>query len=187
MQEYDINEPISWYRATYNGGPAGRPLTAGNRSTCDASGKDCTLDGSIVSWDYVWEPARPRRGKGHAQGVVFDSAKLPPKKVPAPGAQNLDWAIGWWKVWDGNTYYYYFYGDNDVIYIKTPPNKNWNPPKTVGRKGRVEPLEHGLKITWPPFSDEEGTVETFTRMNWTSATDMFATSTKYSPLGAKKL
>jgi hypothetical protein len=186
MSEYDINEPIAWYRATFNGGPAGRPLTAGNRSTCDASGKDCSVDGSIVSWDYVWEPIKTR--KGGAQGVKFDASKLP-KKLPTPGptALNIDWAIGWWKVWDGNNYWYYFYGDSDVIYIKQAPNKNWKPPKTTGRRGRVEPLEHGLKITWPPFSDEEGTVETFTRMNWTSTTDMSATSSKYSPLGAKKL
>jgi hypothetical protein len=186
MAEYDINEPIAWYRATYNGGPAGRPLIAGNRSTCDASGKDCSLDGSIVTWDYVWEPAKPRSS---AHGVKLDPSKLPPKKAPSsgPATESLDWAIGWWKVWDGNNYYYYFFGDSDVIYIKQPPNKTWTPSRSTGRKGRVEALEHGLKITWPPFPGEEATVETFTRMNWTSTTDMFATSTNYSPLGAKKL
>jgi hypothetical protein len=189
MAEYDINEPISWYKATFTGGPAARPLVAGNRSSCDASGKDCSVDGSIVDWDYVWEPVRPRKGAGHAKGVVFNPSTLPAKKAPAPGpaAQNLDWAIGWWKVSDGNVYYYYFYGDSDVIYIKQPPNKTWIPPKNTGRKGRVTPLPHGMKVTWPPFSDEDATEETFTRMEWTSTTDMFATSTKYSPLGAKKL
>jgi hypothetical protein len=74
-----------------------------------------------------------------------------------------------------------------VIYIKTAPSKSWVPSRTTGGKGRVTPLEHGLKVTWPPFSDEEGTEETFTRMNWTSVTQMYATSTKYSPLGASKL
>ena len=41
-----------------------------------------------------------------------------------PKAGPLDWAVGWWKVWRGNTHYYYFFGDNDVIYINSAPNKS---------------------------------------------------------------
>lgn len=66
----------------------GRPLTAGNKSTCDASGHDCSLDGSIVDWDYAWEPVKPRR---QARKVKFDASRLPPKRASGP----LDWAIGW--------------------------------------------------------------------------------------------
>ena len=97
MAEYDINEPISWYKATYTGGPAGRPLVAGNRSSCDVSGKQCSVDGSIVDWDYVWEPVRPRKGPNHAKGVVFNPSKLPAKPAPAPEpvSQDLAWAVGW--------------------------------------------------------------------------------------------
>jgi len=185
MKEHDIAEPIAWYQAVYNGGAGAAPSMAGNRSSCDASGKDCTVDGSIVNWDYVWEPYKPRT----KNMITLDVSKLPRKKAPEPkpAANDIQWAIGWWKVWDENDYYYYFYGDNDVIYIKTPPKKTWIPPKSAGRKGRVEPLEHGLKCIWPPFSDEDATTETFTRMNSTSTTEMFAVSTKYSPLSAKKL
>jgi hypothetical protein len=180
VKEYNLNEPISWYRATYTGRPGAKPGGPGNKVDCDASGRECTLDGSIVNWDYVWEPAKPRMP---GLKVSLDVSKLPSNPANAP----LDWAVGWWTVWDGNTYYYYFFGDNDVIYIKTLPSRSWIPPRTAGRKGRVERLEHGLKIFWPPFSDEVGTEETFTRMNWTSTTEMHGLSTKYSPLGASKL
>ena len=64
-------------RATYNGGSTGRPPGSGNRPDCDASGRDCTLNGSIIYWDYVREPTKPRTGPLGAYPVTFDPAKVP--------------------------------------------------------------------------------------------------------------
>ena len=49
--------PEAWTEATFNGGPAGTPAIPGNRPKCQCRG-GCT--GSIVSWDYVWEPIKTR-------------------------------------------------------------------------------------------------------------------------------
>jgi hypothetical protein len=49
--------PIAWTDATYHGGPQAVPAVAGNRPKCKCS---CNCKGSIVKWDYVWEPVKPR-------------------------------------------------------------------------------------------------------------------------------
>ena len=64
MQEPNIEEPISWYRAAFNGGPAGRPLTEGNRPSCPVLKTDCPVNRSVVNWDYVWEPVQTRQAEG---------------------------------------------------------------------------------------------------------------------------
>jgi len=57
----DPTLPIAWTRATFNGGPSGVPSASvrGNRPNCACG---CGLDGSIVRWDYVWEPVKRRNG-----------------------------------------------------------------------------------------------------------------------------
>lgn len=49
--------PIAWTEATYNGGPSGMPSIPGNRPKC---GGGCGCKGDVVTWDYVWEPVKPR-------------------------------------------------------------------------------------------------------------------------------
>jgi hypothetical protein len=77
----DPEPPLKWFRATFFGGPAGRPPPgSGNRSQCKCAG--CALDGSIVNWDYVWEPVKPRlRAKGPV--LTLPSAP-PPVPIPVP-------------------------------------------------------------------------------------------------------
>jgi hypothetical protein len=68
-KEPDYREPLSWYDATVNAGPAGRPSRAGNRPDCELK---CPLDGSIETvWDYVWEPVRRRDVRGHYLPVKY--------------------------------------------------------------------------------------------------------------------
>lgn len=55
----DADLPIAWVNATYHGGPTGRPTAPGNRPNCRCA---CASRGDVVSWDYVWTPAKPRRG-----------------------------------------------------------------------------------------------------------------------------
>ena len=98
-----------------------------------------------------------------------------------------DWLKGWWTVYDGNYYYYYFHTDGWVNYIETKPNPKWTPPKTVGNQGQYAVLEHGPHIVWRELGGQSSTEETFTRLNWTSETEMNGVSNKYSPLFARKI
>ncbi len=71
--------PLAWFRATYFGGPTGIPAIAGNRPNCARS---CSLDGSIVNWDYVWEPIKPRDTR--TADALYEKAKEPVLTMPAP-------------------------------------------------------------------------------------------------------
>jgi hypothetical protein len=75
----DAEPPLKWFRATFFGGPAGTtPKGSGNRSQCTCAG--CPLDGSVVNWDYVWEPVKPRQAPAAAKAPVLT---LPSSPVPA--------------------------------------------------------------------------------------------------------
>jgi hypothetical protein len=97
------------------------------------------------------------------------------------------WLVGWWTVYDGNYYYYYFHSDGMVNYIESKPNQKWIPPKTVGNQGTVTLTEHGLKILWKEHGPPPPTEETFTRVDWSSTSEMNGVSNKYSPLFARKM
>jgi hypothetical protein len=53
----DATLPLAWLEATYHGGPHGVPSHPGNRPNCRCS---CQCNAGFISWDYVWEPAKPR-------------------------------------------------------------------------------------------------------------------------------
>jgi Metallopeptidase toxin 3 len=97
------------------------------------------------------------------------------------------WAQGWWTVYDGNYYYYYFYPDGRVVYIKTKPDSTWLPPNTVANEGVVTLVPHGLSIIWREKGRGVLTKEDFTRVGWTSTTEMNGRSNKYAPLYARKM
>ncbi len=75
----DVTLPLAWFRATFFGGPTGIPAGKGNRPQCACT---CSLDGSIVDWDYVWEPIKPRAS---AKAPIIKPGASPPPKSP-PGA-----------------------------------------------------------------------------------------------------
>jgi LysM domain len=71
----DSTLPIAWFQATFFGGPRAIPTNPGNRSQCKTT---CPLDGSIVNWDYVWEPIKPR------VTAIPPVLTLPPSPAPSP-------------------------------------------------------------------------------------------------------
>jgi hypothetical protein len=97
---------------------------------------------------------------------------------------TLSWLLGWWKVWDGNTYYYYFGKAGTVQYTKTPPAGN-GPPAKPNNRGSYTLTADTLVITWAPLGGPP-TVETFGNA-FTGAKLMNGTSNKYSPLVAKRI
>jgi len=97
------------------------------------------------------------------------------------------WVQGWWSVWDGNQYYYYFSNQHGVTYVKTRPTSlALAPTRSTLNGGTVTMTTHGLVIEWNP-ADGGATTETFTRAGWTSQVEMNGTSNRYSPLVAKKM
>lgn len=98
----------------------------------------------------------------------------------------VNWLKGWWKVWDGSTYYYFFRPDGVVQYTKTKPvNLHAAPvhPKGIGRYSYSAPE---LVVTWNQVPGaEEACRETF-RNALTGCQQMNATSTLYSPLIATR-
>ena len=107
-------------------------------------------------------------------GSRFDSA------VPS-------WLQGWWEVYDGNTYYYYFSDQNVATYTKTKPQNTNSPPLRVPlNEGDVTIIDsYTVEIDWNPADGGE-TVETFTRQS-ASTTFMNGTSNRYAPLTATKM
>ncbi|MDE3175480.1 MAG: hypothetical protein KGM15_05140 [Pseudomonadota bacterium] len=107
-----------------------------------------------------------------------------------PASDIPDWLVGWWTIYDGAYYYYYFFHDGSVVYIEQKPNPKWTPPKTIGNRGVVVKNDavHGFTVTWGVLKGEAiPTIEDFTPRNWSSRTEMNATSNKYSPIYAIKM
>jgi hypothetical protein len=94
------------------------------------------------------------------------------------------WLRGWWTVYDGNYYYYHFSERPIVTYTKTKPANSAVQPSSTQNTGKVSISETPphVVIRW-----DSGTEEKFTRVNWTSETEMNGTSNRYSPPFARKM
>jgi hypothetical protein len=97
---------------------------------------------------------------------------------------------GWWTVYDGKYYYYYFQELSYVVYTETKPSgKNAPPPKWPKNQGKVTELpKGGYRITWNLIKGEKApTVEDFHHLQGTAEDEMNGFSNKYSPLFARKM
>lgn len=130
-------------------------------------------DGARMSPTYIW---------GQPKILFWEIGLDTPSNATLP-----DWLQGWWHVYDGNHYYYYFNELPTVVYTKkAPPNGSAPPPSNPANGGRVDLLPHGAKVTWRPTGGAT-TVEEFTRLGWTSETDMNGVSNRFAPLYARKI
>ena len=99
---------------------------------------------------------------------------------------SLRWLHGWWKVWDGNTYYYHFGTQGSVGYIKTRPlASSPAPANPVNRGAYAFDSDGKLVVTWNATGGAT-TRETFYNAS-SGVTMMNATSNRYSPLVATKV
>lgn len=111
--------------------------------------------------------------------VIQEQAGLTP--VPT-------WLVGWWKVDDGNIYYYYFSDHHVATYTKVQPkNINAPPVKQPLNEGTVSVSQNltQIIIDWNP-ADGGATKETFTRLP-TVSESMTGVSNRYGPLKATKM
>lgn len=106
--------------------------------------------------------------------------------TPAASNATMAWLYGWWEVWDGNDYYYYFFPDGNVQYTKTKPTAKTPPPAHPLNTGTYLYSSPGnLVIDWNPL-DGGSTRETFYNA-YAHAIKMNANSNRYSPLVATKI
>lgn len=128
-------------------------------------------------------PYDPKKLEGWIDiDVYFASAT-----TPTTSDVELAWLHGWWTVWDGNTYYYYFAPQGLVQYIETKPAARTPPPPHPLNTGRYSysSTDGVLVIDWNPL-DGGATRETF-RNAFHGVNTMKATSNRYSPLVATKI
>ena len=98
------------------------------------------------------------------------------------------WLPGWWNVYDGNTYYYYFSDQNMVTYRKEAPASTAVAPASKPlNEGDVTVSADTLEVVldWNP-ADGGATKETFTRKPGIEDR-MNGVSSRYSPLVATKM
>ena len=97
-----------------------------------------------------------------------------------------EWMSGWWDVWDGNQYYYYFEHNGDVFYTKAKPRSRTAPPKMPLNQGSYVFYDDGtMVIDWNP-ADGGVTVETFSGVRQ-GVTRMNGVSNRYAPLVATQM
>lgn len=117
----------------------------------------------------------------------YFAAAPAPGPSPGPGP-TLGWLNGWWKVWDGNTYYYHFGANNVAKYTTQPPANLGAPPAhatNVGTYTYTPP--NTLAVTWNRIpSAPMACTETFHNA-LLGCKQMKATSDMYGPLTATRL
>jgi hypothetical protein len=113
--------------------------------------------------------------------IYFDSST-----APSASDATMQWLYGWWKVWDGNDYYYYFFPNGKVQYTKSKPIVKTPPPAHPLNTGTYLYSSDGkLVIDWNPL-DGGSTRETFYNA-YANANKMNANSSRYSPLVASRI
>jgi hypothetical protein len=113
----------------------------------------------------------------------YTTPKLQPGIGDGARPDSAKWLQGWWTVYDGNTYYYYF-ANQSVTYTKLKPaGPSAPPPQSPGNTGKLKISAQAPHVTiyW-----DGGTEERFTRAGGTSETDMNGWSSRYSPPNAMK-
>ncbi|MFM0277691.1 LysM peptidoglycan-binding domain-containing protein [Paraburkholderia sediminicola] len=91
----DSTLPIAWLQATFNGGPSAKPPNPSNRPQCNCS---CPKRGSVTTWDYVWEPVKPRN---HASPPAIPVKPVTPPTAPGPAVPTP--ALKSYSVMPGDT------------------------------------------------------------------------------------
>lgn len=137
---------------------------------------------------YRWSNAANTVGFSGALTSALNAAPASPS-APSGDTGASTWLQGWWKVSDGNTYYYFFTAGLEVFYTKTAPQQSSQPVRNAMNRGRCTlagtgTAQNTLTIDWNP-ADGGATRETFTRQNGRS--EMGGTSNRYGPLAATRM
>jgi hypothetical protein len=95
-----------------------------------------------------------------------------------------DCILGYWSVlWQGSTYYYYFYKGGRVVYNKIKPSNPKSPPPSAVGKGYWFESSVGIDISWT----STGSLEQFIRPTMFTGSAMAGTWNGSQPLVAAKM
>jgi len=120
---------------------------------------------------------------GQARVIFWETTTERSGLTPVP-----NWLKGWWKVYDGNTYYYYFSDQHVATYTKLAPKSPSQPPVKAPLNEGVVTISVSpprVVIDWNP-ADGGATKETFTPQA-PANTPMNGVSNRYAPLVATKM
>jgi hypothetical protein len=109
-------------------------------------------------------------------------------RLAGGGSSELAWPMGWWRVWDGGTWYYYLGPNGVAMSSKAAPFNTRTPPGKAHNTGTwVHSAPKSLVITWKQVAGAAMPCkETF--WNATEGCEqMNANSNLYSPLVATQL
>jgi|GEM_PF-7073103 len=170
---------------------------------------------SYFIWDqWIWYPDKRGQVKGgfkgnHTDHIHVSWSRLTSQNTMFPDAtaamrelsRKLETTLeaieamkrleGWWKVWDGNYYYYYFHPGGLVEYTKKAPfniKKAPGPGQQMNNSGICTYTPpNQFVIAWKPVPGAEAACqETFYNAS-PGCKQMNATSNFYSPLVATRL
>lgn len=163
--------------------------------------------GSLMDGDIVVK-ADHHIGFVDAQGTVFEaqdthlgvratggfSLKSPGtwthlvRVASAADAPAPEWPLGWWKVWDGKTYFYFFSPNGVVKFTKTSPTNTRTPPSHANNEGRYTySPPNRLVVTWNKVAGAPTSCQETFYNAAAGCEQMNATSNLYSPLVATRL
>lgn len=109
-------------------------------------------------------------------------------RLAGGGSAELAWPMGWWRVWDGNTWYYYLGPNGVAMSSKTSPYNTRTAPGKAHNTGTwVYTAPKTLVVTWKQVAGAPmACKETFVNAS-EGCEQMNATSNLYSPLVAKRM
>ncbi|WID96353.1 hypothetical protein QO058_27115 [Bosea vestrisii] len=109
-------------------------------------------------------------------------------RLSGAGSAELAWPMGWWRVWDGGTWFYYLGPDGVAKSSKTSPFNTRTPPGKAHNTGTwVYSAPKTLVITWKQVAGApKPCKETFVNAA-EGCEQMNATSNLYSPLVATRM
>lgn len=134
---------------------------------------------------YKWSSAASTTGFAGALSAALSS---PGSTTIEPMLNTMStWLYGWWRVYDGNTYYYYFNKSSSVSYTKIEPKPGSQAMQNPLNRGTfsVAGIPERITIDWNP-ADGGVTREVFTG-GGAASLRMNGTSNRYGPLVATKM
>lgn len=178
----------------------------GGKQVFDFTVKDGPRPSALMDGDILIK-ADHHIGYVSAAGTIIEAqdshlgvCSAPGFKLAAPGtwthlvrlgggaSTELAWPMGWWRVWDGNTWYYYLGPNGVAMSSKSPPFNTRTPPGKAHNTGTwTYSPPQTLVITWKQVvGTRVPCKETF----WNAGDgceQMNANSNLYSPLAAKRM
>ncbi|MBH5385849.1 hypothetical protein [Bradyrhizobium diversitatis] len=142
--------------------------------------KQMSAGREFVQGDIIDGPYKTVRRK---QGIW-----IAPRGRVEEAALSSPWPMGWWRVWDGNTWYYYLGPNGVAMSSKTSPLNTRTPPAKAHNTGTwAYSTPKTLVITWKQVAGApKPCKETFWNAD-EGCEQMNANSNLYSPLVAKRM